>query len=77
MCFFCLFGVLVSLLGKRGGGLVFVLVVRLFVAVRALVCVTFSLPPGVGGWLRLLLVALPGLVCLPFCSQHARTGDIM
>ena len=29
-------------------------------------CVTFSLPPGVGGWLRLLLVALPGLFCLPF-----------
>ena len=31
-----------------------------------LICVTFSLPPGVGGWLRLLLVALPGLFCLPF-----------
>ena len=26
----------------------------------------FSLPPGVRGWLRLLLVALPGLFCLPF-----------
>ena len=31
-----------------------------------LICVTISLPPGVGGWLRLLLVALPGLFCLPF-----------
>ena len=31
-----------------------------------LICVTFSLPPGVRGWLRLLLVALPGLFCLPF-----------
>ena len=30
-----------------------------------LTCVTFSLPPGVGGWLRLLLLALPGLFCLP------------
>ena len=31
-----------------------------------LICVTFSLPPGVRGWLRLLLAALPGLFCLPF-----------
>ena len=35
-------------------------------AMHTLICVTFSLPPGVGGWLRLLLVALPGLFCLPF-----------
>ena len=34
---------------------------------HTLICVTFSLPPDVGGWLRLLLVALPGLFCLPFC----------
>ena len=33
---------------------------------HTLICVTFSLPPGVGGWLRLLLVALPGLFYLPF-----------
>ena len=25
----------------------------------------FFLPPGVGGWRRLLLVALPELLCLP------------
>ena len=31
-----------------------------------LICVTFSLPSGVGDWLRLLLVALPGLFCLQF-----------
>ena len=37
-------------------------------AMHTLICVTFSLPPGVGGWLRLLLVALPGLFCLPFFS---------
>ena len=36
-------------------------------AMHTLICVTFSLPPGVMGWLRLLLVALPGLFCLPFC----------
>ena len=35
-----------------------------------LICVTFSLPPGVGGWLRLLLVTLPGLFCLPFLWAH-------
>ena len=28
-------------------------------AMHTLTCVTFSLPPGVGGWLRLLRVALP------------------
>ena len=32
--------------------------------------VTFSLPPGVRGWLRLLLVAVPGLFCLPFSSGN-------
>ena len=37
-------------------------------AMHTLIAVTFSLPPGVGGWLRLLLVALPGLFCLPFFS---------
>ena len=31
-----------------------------------LICVVFSLPSGVKGWLRLLLVVLPGLFCLPF-----------
>ena len=37
-----------------------------------LICVIFSLPPGVGGWLRLLLVSLPGLFYLPFFL----TGDM-
>ena len=32
---------------------------------RPLICVTFSLPPGVRVWLR-LLVAFSGLFCLPF-----------
>ena len=35
-------------------------------AMHTLICVTFSLPPGVRGWLRLLLVALPGFFYLPF-----------
>ena len=35
-------------------------------AMHTLICVTVSLPPGISGWLRLLLVALPGLFCLPF-----------
>ena len=40
-------------------------------AMHTLICVTFSLPPGVGvgGWPRLLLVALPGLFCLPFSGE--------
>ena len=47
-------------------------------SVGYLICVTFSLPPGVGGlppavggWLRLLLVALPGLFCLSFCDSSS------
>ena len=47
------------------------LIVRLLLAVHTLICVTFSLPPGVGGWLRLLLVALLGLffyLFIPFTS---------
>ena len=35
-------------------------------AMHAIICVTCSLPPGVRGWLRLLLVSLPGLFCLSF-----------
>ena len=35
-------------------------------AMHTLICVTFSLPPGVGGWLQRLLVAPPGLFCLSF-----------
>ena len=41
-------------------------------AMRMLIFVTFSLPPGVRGWLR-RLVALPGLFCLPFFSIQAKT----
>ena len=36
-------------------------------AIHRLICVPFSPPPGVGGWLRLLLVALPGRFFLPLC----------
>ena len=38
-------------------------------AMHTLICVTFSLPPGVGSWLRLLLVALLELFCLPFSTR--------
>ena len=55
-------------LGKRE--LVFVLIVHFLLAMHTLICVTFSLPPGVGGWLRLLLVAFPGPFCLPFCMSR-------
>ena len=41
------------------------LIVHLLLAMHTLICVTFSLPSGVGGWLRLLLVVLPGLFFLP------------
>ena len=60
-------------LGKRE--LVFVLIVHLFVSYAHIICVTFSLPPGVRGWLRLLLVALPGLFCLPFWSDDLTLPD--
>ena len=36
---------------------------------HTLTCVTFSLPPSVKGWLRLLRVALLGLFCLPFSKN--------
>ena len=32
-------------------------------AMHTLICVAFSILPGVAGWLRLLLVAVPGLFC--------------
>ena len=44
---------------------------------HTLICVTFSLPPGVGGWLRLLLVALPELFCLPLCTLGCQVSWVM
>ena len=66
MCFFCPFSILVTLLGEKGA----VLCSFLF-AMHTLICVTFSLLffSSVGGWLRLLLVALPGLFCLPLWER--------
>ena len=67
VCFFCPFGILITLLGEEGAGLC---ACRAFVlAVRALVCIAFSLSPDVRGWVRLLLVALHGLFCLPFFQR--------
>ena len=45
-------------------------------AMHTLICVTFSLPSGVLGWLRLLLVALPGLFCLPFFLYVAHDEQV-
>ena len=43
------------------------LIVHLFVGcARVNLCHCFFFPPGIRDWLRLLLVALPGLFCLPF-----------
>ena len=39
---------------------------------HTLICVTFSLHPAVGGWLRLLPVALPGIFCLSFRDSWAQ-----
>ena len=44
------------------------LIVHLFVSYAHVNLFHFSLPPGVRGWLRLLLVALPGHFCLPFSN---------
>ena len=57
-CFFILFGIVITSLGEEGAGLC---------ASRAFVCFVrvrfchFSLPLGVGSWLRFVIVALPGL----------------
>ena len=65
--FFCPFSILITLLGEEGAGLC---AYRAFVCYLCthytIICITFSLPPGVGGWMRLLLVALHGLFYLPF-----------
>ena len=70
MCFFCPFSILITLFGEGGAGLRAYRAFVVFLAMHTLICITFSLPPGVGGWLRLLLVALPGLFCLPFYNQR-------
>ena len=52
-------------LGKKESCTVcfYMLLVHLFVYLYALLNVLFSLPLGVRGWLRLMIVALPGLFC--------------
>ena len=42
-------------------------IVHLFVSYAYVNLCHFSLPLDVRGWLRLLLLALPGHFCLPFC----------
>ena len=59
-CFAFRFSIVITSLGEEGAGLC---------ASRAFVCFVrvsfchFSLPLGVGGWLRFVIVALPGLFC--------------
>ena len=53
------------------------LILHLFVSHAHVNLLLFSLPPGVGGWLRLLLVALPGLFCLPFYHFRAWSADVV
>ena len=76
--FFCLSHFDHLALGRRSWSLCLSFICLL--AMHTLICVTFSLPPGVGGWLRLLLVALPGLFCLPFCPpmspDYLSTADL-
>ena len=64
------FSILITLLGEEGAGLC--AYVHLFVSYAKLICVTFSLPPGVRAWMRLLLVVLPGHFSLPFCLEIPR-----
>ena len=45
------------------------LFVHLFVTCAHVNLCFFSLPLGVRGWLRLLLVALPGRFFFPFCPR--------
>ena len=60
-CFFSHFGVVASL-QEEGAGLC---------ASRAFVCFCpFSLPLGVGGWLRFVTVALPGLSINHFAERE-------
>ena len=68
--FFCPFSILITLLGEESWSLCLSCICLL--AMHTLICVTFSLPPGVVNWLQLLLVALPGLFCLPFFSIGTR-----
>ena len=53
-------------LGKRE--LVCVLLVYLFVCFVCVRLCHFSIPLGVGGWLRVVIVALLGLFCSRFCN---------
>ena len=62
LCFFCPFSILITLLACWS----LCLSCICLWAMHTLICVTFPLSPGDRGCLRHLLVALPGLFCLPF-----------
>ena len=53
--FFCHFSILITLLWEEGAGLC---------------TIYFFSSSWCRGWLRLLLVALPGLFYLPFCNKQ-------
>ena len=59
-CFFILFSIVITSLGEEE--LVHVLLEHCFCFVRVSFCL-FSLPLGIGGWLRFVIVALPELFC--------------
>ena len=51
------------------------LIVHLFLAMHTLIYVSVSLPPGVRGWLPLLLVALPGFFVYLFPKSVKVTSE--
>ena len=67
-CFFIPFSIVIASLGEEGAGLcAFHVFVRV---VRVSYFFPFSLPLGFGGWLRLVIVALPGLFYQLFFSLN-------
>ena len=68
------FSILIAPLG--GEEAVFVLLVHLFVCFARVCFCPFSLPLGVEGWLRFVIVAYPGPVYCTYLYEALRTSQL-
>ena len=74
-CFFNLFSIVITSLVEEGTGLTGVILAHFFVCFWRVSFCHFSLPLGVGGWLRFVIVARPGLLYY-FCITQLKNGSI-
>ena len=71
-CFVIPFSIVITSLGEEGASLCASRAFVCFVCVTCSFVIHFSFPLGVAGWLRFVIVALPGLFCKLFFIERGK-----